>query len=96
MTFTFLTGGVIGAPVVVTQGSTGLDFADAMTGTCNTNGTSHVYNGDDTCTVNVIFTPQQPGVRYGAVLLEDGSGNVLATAYIYGIGWVHNLALTRE
>jgi hypothetical protein len=86
MTFTFLTGGVIGSPVVVTQGATGLDFADTTTGTCDTNGTSHVYSGDATCTVNVIFTPQQPGIRYGAVLLEDGSGSVLATAYIYGIG----------
>ncbi len=86
ITFTFLTSGVIGAPVVVTQGATNLDFVDATTGTCNTNGTSHVYSGDNTCTVNVVFTPQQPGIRYGAVLLEDGSGNVLATAYIHGVG----------
>jgi sugar lactone lactonase YvrE len=86
ITFTFLTAGVIGSPVVVTQGATGLDFADATTGTCDTNGTGYVYSAAATCTVNVILTPRYPGTRYGAVLLEDGSGNVLATAYIYGTG----------
>jgi sugar lactone lactonase YvrE len=86
ITFTFLSAGMIGSPVVVTQGATGLDFADATTGTCNTNGTSYAYSAEATCTVNVILTPQYPGTRHGAVLLEDGSGNVLATAYIYGTG----------
>jgi hypothetical protein len=86
VTFTFLTPGAIGSAVVVTQGATGLDFADAATGTCDTNGTGFVYSASATCTVNVIFTPSYPGTRYGAVLLEDGSGNILATAYLYGTG----------
>ena len=55
-------------------------------GTCDTNGTSFVYGAGATCTVNVIFTPGYPGTRYGAVLLEDESGNILATAYLYGMG----------
>jgi hypothetical protein len=84
--FTFLTPGVVGSAVVVTQGATGLDFADATSGTCDTNGTSFVYGTGATCTVNVIFTPGYPGTRYGAVLLEDESGNILATAYLYGTG----------
>jgi len=86
LTFTFLTPGVIGTPVVVTEGAPGLDFADITTGTCDTNGTSYVYSAGNTCTVNLIFTPRYPGTRLGAVLLEDGSGNVLATAYVYGTG----------
>ncbi len=94
VTFTFLTAGAIGSPVVVTQGATGLDFADATTGTCNTNGSSFAYSAAATCTVNVILTPRHPGTRYGAVLLEDGSGNVLATAYIYGIGTGPQVAFT--
>jgi sugar lactone lactonase YvrE len=86
LTFTFNTGGVIGVPGVLTQGATGLDFSDAGTGTCTTNGTSHSYSAGDTCTVNVVFTPQYPTARLGAVLLMDGSANVLATAYLYGGG----------
>jgi len=89
ITFTFTSGGVVaGAPVVVTQGATSLDFADVTSskGTCDTNGTSHSYSISDTCTMKVTFTPSLPGIRYGAVLLEDGSGNVLATANLYGVG----------
>jgi hypothetical protein len=92
ITFTFLTGGVIGSAVVVTQGATGRDFADTTTGSCDTNGASYIYSANGACTLNVIFTPQYPGTRYGAVLLEDGSGNVLATAYVYGTGTGPQLA----
>jgi sugar lactone lactonase YvrE len=94
VTFTFLTAGTIGSPLVVTQGATGLDFVDATTGTCDTNGSGFVYSAEATCTVNVILTPRYPGTRYGAVLLEDGSGNVLASAYVYGIGTGAQVAFT--
>jgi sugar lactone lactonase YvrE len=86
VTFTFTGAGSIGAPLVVTQGATGLDFNDAGTGTCDTNGTSYAYSIGNTCTVAVTFAPLYPGTRYGAVLLEDASGNVLATAYLSGTG----------
>ncbi len=86
VTFTFQTVGSIGTPVVVTEGATGLDFTDLLDGTCNTNGTSYDYSVSATCTVDVQFLPQHPGPRYGAVLLEDSSGNILATAYVYGVG----------
>ena len=86
MVFTFGTDGSIGKPAVVTQGAAGLDFADAGTGTCNTNGTSYVYSAGDTCTVDVTFTPKLPGARYGAALLKDAAGNVIATGYAQGIG----------
>jgi hypothetical protein len=82
LTFTFDTAGVISAPAVLTQGATGLDFADAGTGTC----AGGPYTSGDTCTLNVTFTPKFSGVRYGAATLSNGSGAVIATAYVYGTG----------
>jgi hypothetical protein len=86
VTFTFSGAGSIGTPLVVTQGVSGLDFTDAGTGSCDTNGSSYAYSIDSTCTVAVRFAPAYPGMRYGAVLLEDASGNILATAYLSGTG----------
>jgi len=84
--FSFDTGGSIAATSVVTQGATGMDFADAGTGSCTTNGASHTYSANDTCTVDVTLTPKYAGTRYGAAQLKDGSGNVLATGYVQGTG----------
>jgi sugar lactone lactonase YvrE len=86
MIFTFDSGSTIGAPSVVTQGALGLDFVDAGTGTCTTNGTSHTYIAGDSCTVDSTFRPKAPGARYGAALLTNGSGNVIATGYVRGTG----------
>ncbi len=86
LTLTFTAGGTIGSPAVLTQGAAGLDFADAGTGTCTTNGTSHSYNVGDSCTVNVTFSPRFAGSRYGAAEIMDGSGNVVATEYLNGVG----------
>ncbi len=85
--FTFDSGGSIGGSVVLTQGATGLDFADAGTGNCITKAASHVFNTGDTCTVDVTFTPKYPGQRLGAVqLLSTDDTVVIATAHIYGTG----------
>jgi hypothetical protein len=81
--FTFATATTLDSINVVTQGATGLDFTNAGTGTC-TVGTN--YAAGATCTVNVTFTPRFAGFRYGAAILEDGSGNVLATDYVSGTG----------
>jgi streptogramin lyase len=83
--FTFDSAGSIAAPVVLTQGVAGPDFADTGTGTC-TNGPGRYYNAGDTCTVDVTFTPGFAGTRYGAAELQDGSGNVIATGYVQGTG----------
>jgi hypothetical protein len=82
LTFTFDSGGTIGNPVALTQGATGLDFGIANGGTC----TAGTYSTGAACTVNVTFTPTLAGLRSGAVLLQDGSGNTIATAYVHGIG----------
>ena len=81
--FTFDTAGTLGSTAVLTQGATGLDFADAGTGTCAAN---TAYTAGQTCTMNVTFTPRFAGTRHGAALLKDGGGNVIATAYLEGAG----------
>ena len=80
---TFNAAATLGSVYVLTQGATGLDFANAGAGTCAA-GTN--YNGGASCTVNVTLTPEFAGSRYGAVVLQDGSGNVLATSYLQGTG----------
>ena len=92
--FTFETGGSIGAPVVSTQGATGMDFTDAGTGTCTTNGSSHAYAVGASCTVNVRFTPKAAGARYGAVVLQNSSGVTIATGMVQGTGVGPQVALT--
>jgi hypothetical protein len=65
LVFAFDSAGVDAAPVVLTQGTAGLDYADAGTGTCTTNGTSHAYSAGDTCPVNLTYTPAFAGTRLG-------------------------------
>lgn len=86
LVFRFDAAATIGAPVVVMQGLTGLDFADAGTGSCTTNGTNYPYVARNTCLVDVIFKPRSAGARFGAAVLQDNEGNVLATGYVQGTG----------
>ena len=86
VTFTFDTAGSGVAPAVLTQGAAGLDFKDAGTGSCTTNGTGHSYGIGETCAVNVTFTPKHPGPRNGAVILQNSSGATIATGYVFGTG----------
>src|SRR5271157_6346788 len=79
MVFTFDTGGTLGSTAVLMQGASGQDFADAGGDSC-TAGTS--YNAGEACTVNVTFTPQFAGTRYGAVVLRNSNGNPIATGYV--------------
>jgi streptogramin lyase len=83
VTLTFSSAATLGNVSVLTQGASGLEFAAASAGSCSV---GNSYNPGDTCTVNVTFAPQVAGNRPGSVVLSDGSGNVLATAYLDGIG----------
>jgi streptogramin lyase len=83
VTYTFTTAVTLGSVSVLTEGASGLDFTNAGAGTC-ASGTS--YNLGDTCTVNVAFTPKLAGTRYGAVVLDDSSANVVGTLYLQGTG----------
>jgi sugar lactone lactonase YvrE len=86
LSFTFDTAGMIAAPAVLTSGTAGMDFVDAGTGSCTTNGATHAYAAGDTCTVDVKFTPQLPGRRQGAAVLKTAGGATIASAYVYGVG----------
>jgi Bacterial Ig-like domain (group 3)/Putative Ig domain/NHL repeat len=66
--FTFTEPTMVNSVAVLTQGAPNLDFTDAGTGSCTTNG-AHTYIAGETCTVDVTFTPKAAGPRYGAVQL---------------------------
>ena len=83
LNFVIDTAGTLGSIAVLTQGATGLDFANAGTGTCSS---AAKYSAGATCTVNVSFTPRFSGVRYGAAVLQNSTGAAIATAYIFGNG----------
>jgi hypothetical protein len=79
---TMQAAGTLGSIQVLTQGAPNLDYSGAG-GTCTT-GTQYAVG--QTCTVSVQFAAKFPGIRTGAVVLSDGSGNPMATELIYGVG----------
>ena len=83
VTVTIPAAATLGSIAVVTQGAPGLDFTNGGGGSC-TAGTS--YEAGQSCTVQVMFKPAYAGERYGAALLIDGSGDVIATALLEGDG----------
>ena len=68
---------------VVTTGLTGLDWADAGTGTCKAGAT---YSAGSTCTMDVTFTPQFPGPRMGAIVFYDANNKVISRTFLGGSG----------
>jgi len=82
-TITFSGSFTLGSISVVTGGYTGLDFKIASGSTCTV---STIYASGNSCTVNYTFTPTAVGVRLGAILIYDTSGNLQATQYISGLG----------
>ncbi len=74
--------GTLNAVQALTGGLPNLDYSIGSGGTCAI-GTA--YSVGQACTLNVIFTPQAAGMRPGAIVLTDASGNVLGTAYVSGI-----------
>ncbi len=83
VTVTIPAAATLGSIAVVTQGATGLDFTNGGGGSCAAGAN---YAAGQNCTVQVTFKPVYAGERYGAVLLEDGAGNALATALLAGNG----------
>jgi len=77
--------GAVATVKVLTLGAPGLDFAGISgESTCPT--ASFSASGGGSCTESVTFTPAYPGPRAGAVVLFDGSGDVLGMAYLSGAG----------
>ena len=81
-TLVFQSSGTVASIQVLTLGAPDLDFQAAAGGSC----TTAYYSASASCTVNVSFAPLYPGMRMGAVVLADGSGNTLAMDYVGGVG----------
>jgi sugar lactone lactonase YvrE len=82
--FNVVSGTTIGSFAVLDQGVSGLEFnrvtdasADCTTGT---------YSSATACSIKASFTPSSPGIHYGAIVVLDGSGTVLAKVYLSGKG----------
>jgi len=85
--FSFSSNQTFGSINILTQGVPNLDFGVPATppnaaAVC----TAKTYSAGDLCVVNVAFTPTAPGLREGAVVIKDASGNALFTVYVYGVG----------
>ena len=84
VTVTATATGTVSSVEVLTMGAAGMDFAQgAGASTC---GTATFNAQGQTCTEYVAFTPSAPGVRMGAVELEDAAGRVLGVTYLGGVG----------
>jgi large repetitive protein len=83
VTVTARAAGTVATVEVLTLGAQNLDFqSGGGASTCPTASLAVLQ----TCTESVLFTPAYPGIRQGAVVLLDGSNNVLGTAYLSGTG----------
>jgi sugar lactone lactonase YvrE len=78
------TAGSVNSVQFLTLGATGLEFAQG--GGISTCATATFSAAGQTCAESITFTPAAPGLRMGAVVLLDASGNVLGTAYLSGTG----------
>jgi hypothetical protein len=83
VTVTATVAGTVSKVEVLGRGVSNLEFA-AGTGT-STCASAHLTLGA-VCQQSVSFTPSYPGLRTGAVVLLDGSNNVLGTTFLSGVG----------
>ena len=82
--FNFTLGGTIGSLATLTQGVSGMDFANAGTGSCVAGG--FFFTGG-TCTLDVTFTPRYAGDRTGAVMFRDSNTQTIAAVNLHGAGY---------
>ncbi len=83
VTVTATAAGTVSSVEVLTLGSTSGDFT-AGTG-ASTCAAANLSVGSK-CTESVSFTPAEPGLRVGAVVLLGSANTVLGTAYLSGTG----------
>jgi large repetitive protein len=76
-----VTGADILSVTVVTQGVTGKDFTLVPGNTCTGN-----LPFPTSCSVTVAFTPQQIGLRLGALIIANTSGTVVNLITLSGVG----------
>ncbi|MGB7984779.1 MAG: NHL repeat-containing protein, partial [Terracidiphilus sp.] len=83
MTFTASPGGLLAGWSVLSNGVSGNVFADAGGGSCVKGKT---YTSGQSCTINVKFTPSQPGTYSGAVELIGAKGQPILAVNLTGTG----------
>lgn len=96
----------LGAPRVLTQGVTGLDFTDAGSSQysvqhnialpCTAGAITLPANGYQRCSVTVQFAPLAPGVRTGAVQIVDNSGNILVQLLLRAVAMGPQIQIAAE
>jgi len=80
---TATSAGAVKTVEVLTLGAPGLDFQQASGPfTCE----QASLTAGASCQQSVTFSPIAPSLRMGAVVLLDGNRNVLATAFLSGVG----------
>jgi len=75
------TAGTLATVEVLTTGIQNLDFTPTSTPS-----TGSAYSHDQTYTISIHFAPKYPGARFGAIVLLDSTGNIMATQPLFGIG----------
>jgi hypothetical protein len=83
---TIQSAGSLATVEVLTAGAPNLGFAAGPLGAPGNCVVGTAYSAGQLCTVPVVLTPKYPGIRTGAVVLLDASGNPLATELLSGIG----------
>ena len=83
VTFTFDAAETPGSIAIQEAGAAKPDFSIASGGTCKA-GTA--YAAGSTCSVNVTMSPNAAGAVSAKLLMLDGSGNVLASMPLSGVG----------
>jgi large repetitive protein len=76
-----VTGTTITAITAVTEGLTGKDFKVVPGSDC-----IGKLNPHQTCTISLTFTPEQIGLRLGALTVTDSTNTVVNLVYLYGVG----------
>lgn len=79
VTFSVAAGTTIGSVQVLTEGAPGLDFRESTS-------PSPCANATTTCNTTIKFVASAPGLRRGAIVLSDGSGNLLFSVLLSGTG----------
>ena len=80
--FNIAAGTTLGPVAIFSNGVATGEFADVGDSTC----AAQTFSTAALCVVDIVFTPVASGLRNGAIVLSDANGNILATAYISGIG----------
>ena len=85
---TFTAAGTLAQVSALTQGAVNLDYSLAAAAAPGPTPcvVGAAYTPGQTCSLQFVFTPTRPGIRYGGITLSDAAGNLLANSYIYGEG----------